>query len=281
MSANRSRGVWTCFQIRRAINREELVLHLQPQVSLRTGCVEAVEALARWQRPGHGLVLPGGFLEAVRTRGLARRLDSWALHAAVTEASALRAAGHPLRVAVNVEPCSLGDPRFVHEIAELLDRAGLPPQMLEIEVTERALEVTSRAALTLWELAELGVGAALDDFGVGFSSLTRVASMPFSTLKLDRSLVSHIDRCGRVATVFSAAVNLAHDLGLGVVAEGVETLRTWAQSAKLDADRAQGWLIDSAMPRDELVVRLRERTPGRLADDWPPDAASDCRDLAA
>jgi EAL domain-containing protein (putative c-di-GMP-specific phosphodiesterase class I) len=233
------------------------VLHLQPQVSLRAGRVEAVEALARWERPGHGMLLPGAFMPAVGANGLARRFDSWALRAAVSEAAALSGAGHPLRVAVNIAPCSLADPHLADEVACLLDRAGLEPDALEIEVTEQALDESSRAATTLSELSALGVTTALDDFGVGFSSLTRVASLPFSTVKLDRSLVADVDRCPRAATVCAAAVRLAHDLGLAVVAEGVETVRTWAHCAKLGAERAQGWVIDPALPRSQLISRVR------------------------
>jgi EAL domain-containing protein (putative c-di-GMP-specific phosphodiesterase class I) len=244
------------YRIRQALRHDELTLHLQPQVSLISGHVEAVEALVRWRRPRSGLVLPGEFIEQVRRSGLARRFDSWVLRAAVGEAAALRDAGHPLRVAVNMAPCSLADPALAGEVATLLSRYELPPEALEIEVTEHVLDAHGQARATLSKLARLGVATALDDFGVGFSSLTRLASLPFTTLKIDRSLVTDVDRCPRAATVFSAAVRLAHDLGLEAVVEGVETLRTWGHGVKVRAERAQGWLIAPALPRGELLDRL-------------------------
>jgi EAL domain-containing protein (putative c-di-GMP-specific phosphodiesterase class I) len=247
---------WIAYRIRRALARQELELHLQPQLSITTGRVEAVEALVRWRRPGGGLVFPNAFIDSVRRGGMARRFDAWVLRAAVAEAAALTAAGHPLRVAVNLAPSSLGDPRLADALAALLSGSGLPPEALEIEVTEQVLEVEGQVAATLSELADLGVATALDDFGVGFSSLTRLAALPLSTLKIDRSLVGGIERGARAATVFASAVRLAHDLGLEVVVEGIETMRMWGQSAKLHAERAQGWLIAPALPRGELLGRL-------------------------
>jgi EAL domain-containing protein (putative c-di-GMP-specific phosphodiesterase class I) len=161
-------------------------------------------------------------------------------------------------VAVNITPCSLADPALAGEVATLLSRHELPPEALEIEVTEQVLDAHGQARATLSKLARLGIATALDDFGVGFSSLTRLASLPFTTLKIDRSLVTDIDRSPRAATVFSAAVSLAHDLGLEAVIEGVETLRTWGHGVKVRAERAQGWLIAPALPRGELLDRLCE-----------------------
>lgn len=250
------------YRIRQALRHDELALHLQPQVSLTTGHVEAVEALVRWRRPRCGLVLPGEFIEQVRRSRVARRFDSWVLQAAVAEAAALRDAGHPLRVAVNIAPCSLADPALVGEVAALLSRHELSPDALEIEVTEQVLDAHGHARATLSKLARLGIATALDDFGVGFSSLTRLASLPVTTLKIDRSLVSDVESSPRAATVFSAVVSLAHDLGLEAVIEGVETLRMWRHGVKVGAERAQGWLIAPALPRGELVDRLCAGTLG-------------------
>jgi EAL domain-containing protein (putative c-di-GMP-specific phosphodiesterase class I) len=245
-------------RLRQALAREELTLHFQPQVSLSTGRVEAVEALVRWRRPGHGMVLPDAFIHTARRGGLARRLDAWVLRNAAAEAAALSAAGFPLRVAANVAPCSLADPTLLDEVTSILDSADIAPSALEIEVTEQVLEGSEgQAATTLLELGRMGVSTALDDFGIGFSSLTRLATLPFTTLKIDRSLVSQMTRSERAATVFSCAVSLAHDLGFAVVAEGIETMRAWLQSASHGADRAQGWLIAPAMTRTELIAGLR------------------------
>lgn len=256
-------------RVRRALSRGELALHLQPQVDLATGQVLAVEALVRWRSLDRGLILPGAFIDAVQRSGFARTFDSWVLEAAVGEAVALRQAGHPLRVAVNIGPASVQAPGLVGQVAELLRHRGVPPELLEVEVTEQVLDAERQAAATVAGLAALGVHTALDDFGVGFSSLTRIAAVPFSLLKVDRSLLVGSAENARAATVFAAAIKLAHDLGLSVVAEGVETAEAWRQSARLGADRAQGWLIAGALPRPELIALLdREvlRGPGRA---WP------------
>src|SRR5579859_4902620 len=251
---------WIPYQIQRALAAGEFTLHLQPQVSMTTGRVEVVEALVRWRRARGGLVFPDAFIHHVRHSRLTRRFDAWVLSAAVAEAAALRAAGCRLRVAVNLAPCSLADPRLADDIARLLEESGVPPDGLEVEVTEQVLEGASEAEATLSALADLGVATALDDFGVGFSSLTRLAALPFSTLKIDRRLVAGIERGTRAATVFAAAVGLAHDLGLDVVVEGVETLRTWAHSAKLHVERAQGWLFAPALSRADLLDWLAAGT---------------------
>jgi EAL domain-containing protein (putative c-di-GMP-specific phosphodiesterase class I) len=257
---NRTRAHWVPYRIQRALVQGELTLHLQPQVSMTTGRVEVVEALVRWRRPRGGLVFPDAFIEPVRRSHLARRFDAWVLGAAVTEAAALQEAGYPLRVAVNLAPSSLADPRLADDIGRLLEDGGVGADALEIEVTEQVLEAARQAEATLVALADLGVATALDDFGVGFSSLTRLAALPFNTLKIDRHLVAGIERGTRAATVFAAAVRLAHDLGLDVVVEGVETLRTWAHSAKLHAERAQGWLFAPALSRRDLLDWLAAGT---------------------
>lgn len=249
------------WRVRRAIARGEMVLHLQPEVELATGRVRAVEALVRWCRPGEAVILPGAFIDLVQRSHYARCFDSWVLRTAIAEAAALRAAGHPVRVAVNLGPATLQDPRLVAEVAARLESADLPPHMLEIEITEKVLDAERQAAATVTELAALGTYTALDDFGVGFSSLTRIASVRFSTLKIDRSLLVETSRNQRAATVFAAAVKLAHDLGLAVVAEGVECAQAWHRSARLGADLAQGWMIAPALPRAELVKLLSVDTP--------------------
>jgi EAL domain-containing protein (putative c-di-GMP-specific phosphodiesterase class I) len=247
---------WLGRRIRHALARGEFELYLQPQVSLAGGAVDAVEALVRWHCPGHGLVFPAAFIDPIQRGRFARAFDAWALRAAIAEAAALRAAGHDLRVAVNLAPASIENGRLARDVEALLDDAGVPPALLEIEVTEQVLEVERAAEKTVAQLSALGVQTALDDFGVGFSSLTRIAGLPFGTLKVDRRLLARSVDSTRAATVFAAAVRLAHDLGLSVVAEGVETPSAWRQCEELGADRAQGWLIAPALRRAQLLELL-------------------------
>ena len=246
--------------LRGALSDDELQVHFEPQVDAR-GVVVAVEGLARWPHPSHGWIPPLRFVAAAEDAGLIAELGRRVLALGIAQIAAWRSEGLDLRLAVNVSPHELQEPRFVGSVAQELRRHDLDGSALEIELTEGAiLEEGWLVAANLRGLAELGVTLALDDFGTGYSSLSRLAALPFSTLKIDRSFVAGLDR-PELRAVVRSSVALARVLGLRSVAEGVETRDQARLLLDEGCDLLQGYLIRPASPASELAPRLRERQP--------------------
>ena len=240
-------------RLRWAIRRGHLHLLYQPQVGLDSGQLLGVEALVRWQHPRRGLIPPGEFVPRVEASRVARHLDDFVLETAVRQARELELGGTPLPVAVNLSAHSFEDPQLVERIGAVLDRHGLAPSRLWVEITESALEGTADAAAVLERLAECGVAVALDDFGVGYSALQRLVRLPLASLKIDRSFVIDMATNDRAAVVVYSAVELAHALNLTVVAEGVETESLLERLRAIGVDLAQGYLIAHPMRGEELA----------------------------
>ncbi len=229
-------------------------LHYQPQVSLRTGEVTGVEALARWQHPDVGLIPPSGFLQQVESGGLMPVLTAVVLQQALREGAAWHAAGRPLTIAVNLSVTNLLDPHFPDQVVDLLDGSGLPRGTLELELTEdlfMADPVRARAAIG--RLLDAGVSLVIDDYGTGFSSLGYLRDLrDVRGLKLDRSFVTHMDADPRAEAIVESTINLAHALGMSVVAEGVETAAVRDRLAELGCELAQGFYFCAPLPAAEL-----------------------------
>jgi diguanylate cyclase len=253
----------TTEQLRRAIQGGEMVVYYQPQVSLRSGAVTGVEALARWQRPDAALVPPSGFLHQVESGGLMPLLTAVVLEQAVRQGAVWTAAGRPLTVAVNLSVTSLLDPHFPDEVMELLDGSGLPGGALELELTEDLFMADpARARTAISRLLDGGVSMVVDDYGTGFSSLGYLRDLrDIRGLKLDRSFVTLLDADPRAAAIVESTINLAHALGMHVVAEGVETRPVRDRLVELGCELAQGFLFSPPLPAAELDLGL-------------PDAAS-------
>ncbi|MGH8994107.1 MAG: putative bifunctional diguanylate cyclase/phosphodiesterase [Acidimicrobiia bacterium] len=242
--------------LRQAPGRSELRLHYQPVFSLPAGEVIAVEALLRWEHPTRGLLAPGAFIALAEETGLIVPLGEWVLEAAAAEQARLRQRfdgpiGVPVQV--NVSARQFRDPDFLGAVAQNLDRHGIPPGGFGIEITESVvLEDTAGTVTLLRRLRELGTTVSVDDFGIGYSSLTYLRHFPFDILKLDRSFIEHIADEVEARTVVQAVIRLGHDLGLTVVAEGVEdeAQQRWLQQWGCDA--AQGFLFARPMPSDQL-----------------------------
>ena len=214
--------------LRRALERDELVLHYQPKADLRSGRVLGVEALVRWQHPEHGLLGPGEFIPLAERTGLIHPLTRWVLDAALRQAGEWRRAGHELSVAVNLSTRSLLDRDFPDQVADRLAAWGVPAGCLMLEVTESAVMADPALALeVLGRLHALGVGLALDDFGTGYSSMAYLKALPVDELKVDRSFVGHMASSNSDAVIVRYTIDLGHNLGLHVVAEGVETRDAW------------------------------------------------------
>ncbi|MHA6763023.1 putative bifunctional diguanylate cyclase/phosphodiesterase [Streptacidiphilus sp. PAMC 29251] len=245
--------------LRRALDTGQVKIHYQPKVAF-DGHVVGLEALVRWDREGHGPVNPEEFVGLAESSGLMPRLTDYVLEAAVTQLAAWRAEGMTVQVAVNVSPRDVLRPGFARSIADRLAHHEVPPGALQLEITERLLlEDGQLAADTLEELRSHGVGMSLDDFGTGYSSLVRLRRLPVGELKIDRSFVSRMVADDHDAAVVRCSVQLAHSLGLTVVAEGVEDDETWERLHAMGCDAVQGWLVSAALPGDQATAWLRIR----------------------
>ena len=254
--------------LRRALERKELVVYYQPQADAATGAVRTMEALVRWEHPVHGLLPPDQFVPLAEQTGLIRPLTLYMLDAALHQCAAWRGAGYDVAVAVNVTGRDLLDLRFPEEVAEAIARAGTAPEALELEITESTIMTdAARARSVLVQLSELGVRLAIDDFGSGHSSLGYLKRLPIDVLKIDRSFVINMADGSDDAVIVRSTIDLGHNLGLEVVAEGVETQEALARLAELGCDTVQGYFLGRPQPTEavEWIVR-------RLARRLPPDS---------
>ncbi|HEY0127294.1 MAG TPA: EAL domain-containing protein [Blastococcus sp.] len=244
--------------LRLAVAGEQFCLFYQPQVDLVSGEIRKVEALTRWQHPQRGLVAPDVFITIAETAGLVDLIDDWALQEACRQMSAWDAAGWPaLRVAVNVSARRLARGDLAETIVACAQKAGVEPARLEIEITETgAVSCASQAAGTLRDVRALGVSIAIDDFGMGHSSFSRLQALPVDRLKIDRSFVGTLTAAAAQGSIAGAMVALGGSLGLDVVAEGVETRDQLEALRALGCPTGQGYFFGRPVPADELVLLL-------------------------
>ena len=248
--------------LRHALAGDEFVLHYQPQVALASGRITGVEALLRWNRPGYGLLMPGEFLPAANQGGLIAAIDEWVLHRACADAAAWRQAGLPrIRVGVNLSPTGLAERGVLRMVTEVLARTGLNADLLELELTEGDLvEDLEAASSVLVSLRGLGVRIAIDDFGMGYSSLNYVKSFPVNRLKIDQSFVRDLGTGSHDAAIVRAIIALGHSLGMSVMAEGVETVTQLSTLMSEGCDEIQGYYFSRPVPGRELEeILMREK----------------------
>jgi diguanylate cyclase (GGDEF)-like protein/PAS domain S-box-containing protein len=239
-------------ELRTALQADTLLLHYQPQVSLPDGEVIAIEALIRWQHPRHGLMSPEEFLSVAEETGLIGAVSDWALNATLAQARNW-ASRWPLPVAVNLSMQNFQNPKLPEFIKSLLERHSVAPGLLKIEVTETALVADAkRSAATVARLREMGVKVAIDDFGIGFSSLSFLKQLALDELKIDRSFISDLTPGADGIAIIRSAIELGHSLGMVVVAEGVETQETWDLLVELGCDAAQGYLVTRPLTARQL-----------------------------
>ncbi|MGW0777385.1 putative bifunctional diguanylate cyclase/phosphodiesterase [Streptomyces sp. NPDC002835] len=262
--------------LRRALDAGDVELHYQPKVRF-DGHVAGLEALVRWVHPERGRVPPDEFIAIAESSGLMPHLTEYVLETALGQVAKWRAQGLEVPVAVNVSPRDVHTPGFAGAVAARLARHGVPPGALQLEITEHVLlEDPQRAADTLAGLADHGVKMSLDDFGTGYSSLVHLRRLPVSELKIDRSFVARLAFDNEDAEIVRCTVDLAHSLGLLVVAEGVEDDETWERLRDLRCDAVQGWLVAAAMPPQETTAWLLARgergwhRPALPAGELPP-----------
>jgi diguanylate cyclase (GGDEF)-like protein/PAS domain S-box-containing protein len=247
--------------LRKAAGQEQLLLHYQPQIDLFTGRIVGAEALVRWMRPGYGLTPPNVFLPAAEESGLIVEIGAWVLREACAQAAVWREHGlPPLRVAVNLSPVQFLRQDLVQLVADTLSATGLAPEFLELELTETSLlDDVQQTIATLQSLKELGVTVSVDDFGVGYSSLSYVKNFPIDRLKIDKSFISNLTTNSRDEAIVRAIGTLAASLGVKVIAEGVETLQQLECLRAQGCDEAQGYLFGRPMPPSELESIVRNK----------------------
>lgn len=256
--ANSVRNLTLTGDLRRAIETSELSLVFQPKIRVTDCQVTGVEVLSRWFRPDHGQIPPDEFVTHAEQTGLIFPMTEWVLDNALEEASAWRLLGYDLNLAVNLSARLLHHPAVMPMVLSLLGKWGYPPDRLTLEITENALVVNPKEAMTVVErFARLGICVSIDDFGTGYSSLAYLKSLKVQELKIDKSFVFNLTSDESDRKIVKSVIGLAHDLSLKVVAEGVETRDALAALDQLGCNVAQGYLFGRPMPAAEFVDWLK------------------------
>jgi EAL domain-containing protein (putative c-di-GMP-specific phosphodiesterase class I) len=247
--------------LRKAIVRNELILHYQPQVDLATDQIVGVEALIRWQHPQLGMVSPVRFIPLAEETGLIGPIGDWVIRTAVAQNVAWQCAGYgQLRLSVNLSAYQFGQPELVESIAAVLQEHAMESHQLEIELTESmVMKDVDRAISVLRNLKALGVKLSIDDFGTGYSSLSYLKRFPIDELKIDQSFVQDIATNTDDAAIVLAIISLAHSLRLRVIAEGVETASQLDFLRQHGCDEMQGYHFSRPLPAAELGKLLQQR----------------------
>jgi diguanylate cyclase (GGDEF)-like protein len=250
-------------ELRQGIARDQLELWYQPQIALATGEVAAVEALVRWRHPERGLVPPGDFLGVARRVGLMPALTESTIRLAVADAARWRSQGLPLKVALNMAPAELLTGGLIDLLLELVEAFGLTGEAMVVEVTEDSfLADRRRAQEVIEQLHRAGIEVSLDDYGSGFSSLAYLRDLPLRELKIDRAFVSQVDRDPRGRAIVSTTADLAHALGMRIVAEGVESGQVCDILREIGIDVAQGFHLARPMPARQIEAWVADHRSG-------------------
>ena len=262
MRAGAQRRLETERDLRHALERDELILHYQPVVSLRSGEVAGLEALLRWQHPDRGLLDPAEFVTVAEDSGLIEPIGRWVQERAcrqVLEWHDQRPDARPFDISVNLSARQVAHRDLPSIVAEILARTNLDPVHLRLEITESVLvEESATAKATLEALTEIGVRLVLDDFGTGYSSLAYLNRFPFDALKIDRSFVDALGVEQERTAIIEAIIGMARALSLDVIAEGVENEAQLSELCRLGCDYAQGHLFSPALPPHEVLMLLGE-----------------------
>jgi EAL domain-containing protein (putative c-di-GMP-specific phosphodiesterase class I) len=243
--------------LRQAIERRQLSLHYQPKVDLRTGRVIGTEALVRWQHPAHGMILPSRFIGLAEQIGFINPLTLFVLEQAMAQCRRWRQAGLNVTVAVNLSAGSLQDAQLVDQLNDVILACEADPSWLELEITESVvMSDPTRAMQILTQLHRMGLQLTIDDFGIGHSSLSYLKRLPVSGMKIDQSFVMEMARHDDV--IVRSTIDLAHNLGLKIVAEGVESREIWSRLIVLGCDAAQGNYVSGPLEPEKVASWIAE-----------------------
>ncbi len=247
-------------ELRGAMEERELVLHYQPKAALVDGAVTSVEALLRWQHPTRGLIFPNAFIPVAQETGLIRPLTLYVIDEALRQCRTWGEEGLELAISVNLSTRNLLDREFPNQVAALLKRWEVEPRLLQLEMTESAMLANpTRTTAVLCELSELGLKLSIDDFGTGYSSLAYLRELPIDEIKIDRSFVTDMGDENADLAIVQCTIDLGRNLGLDVVAEGVETHEVWAKLTELGCKSAQGYYLSRPVPPEQLSAWLHAR----------------------
>jgi diguanylate cyclase (GGDEF)-like protein len=276
MNVEASRKLHLESRLRRAIERDELLLHYQPVRDVASGEIVGAEALVRWYDSDMGLVSPGEFIPVAEDTSVIIPIGSWVLRRACKQLQQWQADGlRPIRLSVNLSSHQLADPGLIELVSRTLDEYGVSPAQLELEVTETAIMRDDEVSLaSLRGLDELGVGLVLDDFGTGYSSLSHLRRFPFTRLKIDRSFVKETPANPDDVVLTQAIIAMAHSLRMGVVAEGVETQEQADLLREQGCDEFQGFLFSRPVPPEQFIrflesEKLSEASAQAILSDRP------------
>lgn len=247
-------------ELRHAVEHEQLLLYYQPKVAIGDGRVAGVEALVRWQHPRHGLIAPDQFIPIAERTGLINRLTLWVLGAALRQGRAWHRMGLPVNIAVNLSAHNLQNQQFADQVAQLLHDTDFVARHLELEITESVIMTDPvRVTETLGRLSGLGVRLSIDDFGIGYSSLSHLKKLPVDEIKIDQSFIMGMATNEDDRVIVRQIVDLGHALGLKVVGEGVEARAVWDKLAALNCDIAQGYHLSGPLPVAAITDWLAQR----------------------
>lgn len=245
-------------ELQDGIKNNELVLFYQPQTHISSNKITDVEALVRWQHPQRGLIPPVDFIELAEKTGLIKQLTFWVINEAFSQSKKWHNSGLPLKTAINISANNLHEPDFIEQIKALLKTHSAAASWFTLEITESAIMASPSHSLeVLKEFKKMGFSLSIDDFGTGYSSLAYLREMPVNELKIDQSFISNFVNNNNDNVIVNSTINLGHNLGLSVIAEGVEDKQTFDQLKNLGCDFAQGYFISRPLPANALIDFLK------------------------
>jgi len=249
--------------MRTAIEHDEFELYYQPKRHLHSGLITRVEVLVRWNHPRRGLLMPVSFVPIAERTGLIKPMTDWILDKALQQCREWQDAGAPIHVAVNVSAKSLLEETLPSKVQSLLDKWNIDPRFLKIEITESSIMADPAHALAIMSMLQsMGVRLSVDDFGTGYSSLTHLRELPIDEIKIDKSFVTGMLTSEADAAIVRTVIDLAHNLGKQVCAEGVEDSETLQKLEEMGCDLAQGYFISRPVPAATLLTWLTENSWG-------------------
>jgi EAL domain-containing protein (putative c-di-GMP-specific phosphodiesterase class I) len=252
-------------ELRQAVKEGALELHYQPKIDMRSGRVTEAEALARWFHPEYGRISPAEFIPLAERTGLIDPITHWAIEEALTQSHLWQDSGTGMKVAVNLSAKTLLSGDFPQRLRALQERSGSFVECIALEITESAImQDPERAIQILSRICDMGVSLSIDDFGTGYSSLSYLKRISADELKIDQSFVMGMRQNAKDRVIVRSTINLAHDLGMKVVAEGVEDKETWNMLREFGCDVAQGYLMSAAMPAEQFSTWRSSYDPSSI-----------------